>query len=110
MLLPSRALYIGVLGPRRRTDRLLADLGRSELALAHAVADARDDARSRLHAPVGLHLGAETPQEIALSVVAEAQAVLAGASAIPLRELSRARGIHAPAAPQPATAAQRAVR
>jgi xanthine/CO dehydrogenase XdhC/CoxF family maturation factor len=110
MLLPSRALYIGVLGPRRRTDRLLADLGRSDVALAHTVANALADDEPRLHAPVGLHLGAETPQEIALSVIAEAQAVLAGASAVPLRELSRARGIHAAATPQPATLAQRAVR
>jgi xanthine dehydrogenase accessory factor len=114
MLLPSRALYIGVLGPRRRTDRLLADLGRSDVALAvsvaHSIAEALNDADARLHAPVGLHLGAETPQEIALSVVAEAQAVLAGASAMPLRDLSRARGIHASATPQPATLAQRAVR
>ncbi|HXI54441.1 MAG TPA: XdhC family protein [Polyangia bacterium] len=110
MLLRSRALYIGVLGPRRRTDRLLADLSQSDAALAQAVADARDNTGSRLHAPVGLHLGAETPQEIALSVVAEAQAVLAGASAISLRELSGAHGIHASAAPQPATPAHRAVR
>jgi xanthine/CO dehydrogenase XdhC/CoxF family maturation factor len=76
--LRSRARYIGVLGPRRRTDRMLAELG-----------SCRDTTGEwpgppRLHAPVGLALGAETPAEIALSIVAEAQAVLAGADAAPL--------------------------
>jgi xanthine dehydrogenase accessory factor len=56
MLLGSRAGYIGVLGPRHRTTRL---------ASPAALAD------SRVHAPVGLDLGAETPEEIALSVTAE---------------------------------------
>lgn len=74
-LLGSRALYIGVLGPRARTHRMLAAAG--------AGAD-RDDAR--VHAPVGLELGSETPAEIALAIVAEAQAVLARAPATSLRD------------------------
>lgn len=69
--LASKAAYIGVLGPRRRTDALLAELG-------HSGAD------HRLHAPVGLALGAESPAEIALSIVAEVQAVLRDAPATPL--------------------------
>ncbi len=56
MLLESRARYIGVLGPRHRTAKLA-----SESALTDP----------RIHAPVGLDLGAETPEEIALSVSAE---------------------------------------
>jgi xanthine/CO dehydrogenase XdhC/CoxF family maturation factor len=66
--------YVGVLGPRRRTLRMIADLG---------VGDA--DA-ARLYAPVGLDIGAETPDEIALAVVAEVQAVRAGRRGGPLRE------------------------
>jgi len=66
VLLASRARYIGVLGPRRRTLRLLDDLG-----AAAAVSD------PRLRAPVGLAVGAESPQEIALAIVAEAQTVVA---------------------------------
>ena len=68
MLLASRARYIGVLGPRTRTARMLAELGH----------DADDP---RIRAPVGLELGAETPQELALAIVAEIQAVLSHAPA-----------------------------
>jgi len=78
-LLGSRALYVGVLGPRRRTERMLSELassGRapSELELA------------RMYAPAGLALGAEGPEEIALSIAAELQAVVARAAAVSLRE------------------------
>ena len=56
-LLASYAGYIGVLGPRRRTDRFLGELGA--------------EPEGRLHAPVGLDLGAEGPDEIALSILSE---------------------------------------
>lgn len=75
-LLETRALYIGILGPRARTMRMLAERG---VALD-------DDVLSRLHAPVGLDLGAETPREIALSIVSEIQATLAGGSGRALRD------------------------
>jgi xanthine dehydrogenase accessory factor len=79
-LLAAGVAYIGVLGPRGRTGRMLEDLGVSD-------ADA-----ARLHAPAGLDLGAETSAEIALAIVAEVQAVMAGRSGAPLRE--RSGGIH----------------
>jgi xanthine/CO dehydrogenase XdhC/CoxF family maturation factor len=78
MLLRSDARYIGVLGPRHRTERFLP---------AVAAVD------PRVHAPVGLHLGAETPEEIALSIIAENLAVLRDATAEPLR---RRALIHTP--------------
>lgn len=71
-LLASPARYVGVLGPRRRTERLLADLAADGIVF-NAEAGAR-----KLHAPVGLDVGADNPAEIALSVVAEIQATLAG--------------------------------
>lgn len=74
LLLGTRARYIGVLGPRRRTDKMLSELGPAALA------------DPRVHAPVGLDLGAETPAEIALSMIAEVQATLAHATATSLRE------------------------
>ncbi|HEX4513896.1 MAG TPA: XdhC family protein [Polyangiaceae bacterium] len=74
MLLRSKAGYIGVLGPRARTQTMLHEIGRC----------AADDAR--VHAPVGLAIGAETPEEIALSIVAEVKAWLTRASARSLRE------------------------
>jgi len=68
-LLPTRIAYIGLLGPRSRGEELLR------------VADAR------VHSPVGLDLGAETPEQIALAIVAEIEAELNRRTARPLREL-----------------------
>jgi xanthine/CO dehydrogenase XdhC/CoxF family maturation factor len=70
-LLPRRIPYLGQLGPRKRTDRLLAELARTGLALG-------PDALAKLHAPVGLDLGGGTPETVALAIVAEIQARLAG--------------------------------
>jgi xanthine dehydrogenase accessory factor len=86
MLLSSNAVYIGMLGPERRTARMLREISRDKSTLS-----ARD--RARLHAPIGLDLGAETPAQIALSIVAEMQAVLTQASAEPLSRRG-ARPIH----------------
>jgi xanthine dehydrogenase accessory factor len=66
LLLPSAAQYIGLLGSRQRTAKLWQDV----LAWGEIKAD-----RDRLHAPVGLDLGAQTPAEIAIAIVAEIQAV-----------------------------------
>jgi xanthine/CO dehydrogenase XdhC/CoxF family maturation factor len=71
--------YLGLLGPRRRREQLLAALFES----GHAP-DA--GALTKLRSPVGLDLGAETPEEIALSIAAEIRAALAQRSARPLRE------------------------
>jgi xanthine/CO dehydrogenase XdhC/CoxF family maturation factor len=59
--------YVGVLGPPGRKARLLDELG----------ADA-GDLGARLRGPVGMDIGADTPESIALSILAEAQAVIAG--------------------------------
>ncbi len=72
----SSAGYIGVLGPKRRTVELLARAGMPPRSLA------------ALHAPPGLDIGGETPEEIALSVTAEIQAHFAGRSGGKLRERS----------------------
>jgi len=63
-LVRTRARYIGVLGPRSRLDRMLAEL---ELA---------PDAR--VHGPAGLALGGDTPEAIALAIVAEIQTCVGG--------------------------------
>ena len=70
-LLKSPAYYIGILGPRHRTERLLAAL-RQEGAIKN-----EEKKLSRLYAPIGLDIGAETPAEIALSILGEIRAVLA---------------------------------
>ncbi len=69
--LDSDAAYIGVLGPRARYAKLLAGL-----AGAGVVPDAAS--RARVRSPVGLALGAETPQEIAVSILGEILAVRCG--------------------------------
>jgi xanthine/CO dehydrogenase XdhC/CoxF family maturation factor len=85
ILLPSPARYIGLLGPRRRANELLAELDKQSFAIT-------SEQRKRLYAPVGLDLGAEGPEAVALSVLAEIQAVVAGRGAGHLRE--RAGSIH----------------
>jgi xanthine/CO dehydrogenase XdhC/CoxF family maturation factor len=89
-LLGTPARYIGLLGPRARTERMLKELERGGVRVD-------DVQRSRLYAPVGLDLGAESPQEIALSILAEILAVQKGRRVASLRD--RAGPIHAPAAP-----------
>jgi xanthine/CO dehydrogenase XdhC/CoxF family maturation factor len=81
-LLKTPVPYVGVIGSRRRFADLLRELADD--------APRGGGARRRLFGPAGLDLGAETPEEIALAVVAEAQAVLAGRSARPLRGRRRA--------------------
>ena len=90
-LLPSRASYVGVLGPRRRTDELLDKLSSETLSPGLTITPAQ---LAKLHAPVGLDLGGETPAEIALSIVAEIQKQRRARSGASLRELN---SIHGPA-------------
>jgi len=87
-LLATPARYIGLLGPRARTDKLLAELAKEGRPL--------DDAqRARLYGPVGLDTGADAPEEIALSIVGEILAVHNGRPAASLRD--RRGPIHATA-------------
>ena len=71
-LLPSEAPYIGLLGPRARKEKLLGDLGIK-------------GSPEKLHGPVGLDIGAEGPEEIALAIAAEIQQV----HALRMKEISR---------------------
>ena len=73
--------FVGLLGPRARRERLLGDHGTVVPAL-------RSGLRGRLRGPVGLDLGAATPEGIALSIVAELHAYLAGREARPALVLS----------------------
>ncbi len=84
-LLPSNASYIGLLGPRRRADELLEKL--NEETLSPGIA-ATAEQLAKLHAPIGLDIGAETPAEIALAIVAEIQKIRRAKSGASLRELN----------------------
>ena len=78
-LLPSPIPYLGILGPKHRTEHLLQDLIEDGIVYT-------SEQLSHLYAPVGLDIGADTPDEIGLSIVAEIQAVLANRSGGLLRE------------------------
>ena len=86
-LIPFHLPYIAMLGPKRRTTRILEDLeveGHDVEAVSRA-----------LHAPAGLDIGAETPEQIALAILAEIQTVMAGRNGGSLRD--RNAPIHADA-------------
>ncbi|WP_338873908.1 XdhC/CoxI family protein [Spirosoma sp. SC4-14] len=72
-LLATDVPYIGMLGPRKRFDKMQAEFKKdgyqfSEMSL------------NRVHAPIGLDMGAETPDEIALSIMAEIKAFFTNGS------------------------------
>jgi len=89
-LLPGPAAYVGVLGPKRRTEDLLRDLEDGGVAVP-------EERRTRLFGPAGLDVGADAPEEIALSIAAEIQAIAAGRSGGFLRD--RKAPIHDPVEP-----------
>ncbi len=74
-LLGSEAPYLGMMGSRRHTGHLLGDLRASGFS---------DAQLGRVHSPVGLDLGAETPEEIALSALAQIVALRRGGTGRPL--------------------------
>ncbi len=80
-LLPLGLRYVALLGPRRRRDQLL-----------HSLLEAGIEMRSQFFSPAGLDLGAESPEEIALAIVAEIQATFAEAPVDSLRD--RKASIH----------------
>lgn len=89
-ILPAGYGYVGLLGSRRRRETLLGELGALGLLEDPSVTD-------RFYAPVGLDLGGHHPASIALAIVAEIQAALAGAPAGFLRD--RKGSIHSVSVP-----------
>jgi len=76
--LHTPATYIGLLGPRSRTQKMYAALE----AEGHPVSDAD---LARIYSPAGLDIGAATPEEIALSILAEIRSHFAGRQGMSLR-------------------------
>ena len=70
-LIRSNARYIAVLGPKDRAEKMLAEI-------SEAGPEVTEDQLEKIYAPAGLDIGAPTPSTIALSIVAEIQAVFAG--------------------------------
>jgi xanthine dehydrogenase accessory factor len=82
-LLNTPLLYLGCLGPRQRTEQMLLEIA-DEIAFL-----------KQLYAPAGLDIGADTPMEVAFSIVSEIKAVVSGREGGLLR--NRKGAIHAPA-------------
>lgn len=78
-LLAAGVPYVGMLGPRARTESVLREIGQP------------DD--GRVYGPVGLDLGADGPRQVALAIVAEILAFIAGREPRHLAE--RKEAIHA---------------
>jgi xanthine dehydrogenase accessory factor len=79
-ILASAVPYVGVLGSRARAARLVDALAETGAPVSSAAT------RRRLYAPMGLDLGGESPEGIALATVAEIEAVLHGRPGGHLRE------------------------
>jgi xanthine dehydrogenase accessory factor len=77
-LLAKKVAYIGSLGPRKKLDRMIEELKEEGVSLT-------TEEFSSLYGPVGLDIGAETSEEIALSILAEIKAVLSSKNGQPLR-------------------------
>ncbi len=87
----SPAAYVGMIGSRRRVSTVLK----------HLIDDGADpEAVARVHTPIGLHIGAETPEEIAVSIMAEVIQVRRGASGRSMREM---KGVRRGVAPEERT-------
>ena len=90
-LLESDATYIGVLGPRARTERMLSELVAREGSLPKL--------GERLFSPVGMDIGGEGPDAIALAIIAQISAVANGKGGGHLRD--RRGPLHTSTSPAP---------
>lgn len=72
-LISQETPYIGILGPRKRFDKMVEEFHRDGIVLS-------GDQIRKIHSPIGLDIGAEAPDEIAVSIIAEIQSVFADRS------------------------------
>jgi xanthine/CO dehydrogenase XdhC/CoxF family maturation factor len=78
-LLRVPLIYLGMLGPKRRTEKMLAEVQAGGMNVS-------DEFRQNIHGPAGLDLGAKTPEEIALSIMAEILALRNARTGNPFRD------------------------
>jgi xanthine dehydrogenase accessory factor len=82
----SKARYIGMIGSKRKVHSVYQALEREGVA---------PETFDRVHAPVGLEIGALTPEEIAISIAAELIAVRRGATGLTHKAVTAARAVPA---------------
>ena len=78
-LLTTNARYVGLLGPKKKLQMMLDELQNEGVEIT-------GEKMKMIYGPVGLEIGAETAEEIAVSVIAEIQAVLSGKEGTSLRK------------------------
>ena len=78
LLVQTNCNYIGILGPKTKLNRMLDDLNNEGIQLT-------EEKLTTIYGPIGLDLGAETAEEIALSIVAEIKAVMSGKQGVSLK-------------------------
>ena len=78
LVLKTNCPYIGILGPKTKLQRMFDDLNAAGIMLT-------EDDLKRIYGPIGLDIGAETSEEIALSVISEIKAVMEGRKGTSLR-------------------------
>jgi xanthine dehydrogenase accessory factor len=71
--------YIGVLGPKKKLEKMFTELQQQGIVL-------NDAQKEKIYGPVGLDIGAETSEEIALSIIAEIKTVLSKKDGATLRD------------------------
>jgi xanthine dehydrogenase accessory factor len=91
LALTSSARYIGLVGSKRKVYRLLQRVAARALGSGSQQARAAQLDLTRVYAPVGLDLGAVTPEEIAVSIVAELLALRHGRAASHMRAVDAER-------------------
>ena len=64
-----KPIYLGLLGPHKRREKLFSELMELSPEITYDFLDS-------IHGPAGLNIGAETPQEIAIAIVAEILSVI----------------------------------
>lgn len=79
VLLNHPVTYIGILGPHKKMKMMMDELAENGIELT-------DKQKEAVHGPVGLHIGAETAEEIAVSIIAEIQAKITSTDTRPLKE------------------------
>lgn len=84
-LVQTDCVYIGVLGPKKKLSGMIDEV-------IETTGPIDDRKLQHIHGPVGLDIGAETAEEIALSIVAEIKTIFAGRNGSPLRH--KASAIH----------------
>jgi xanthine/CO dehydrogenase XdhC/CoxF family maturation factor len=67
LIVKTETPYIGLLGPRKRFDKMIAEFNSEGITLSI-------NQLHKIHSPIGLDVGAEAPDEIAISIISEIQA------------------------------------